>query len=178
MYRDLDVIVNAVQCPVWVYTNGVIDPTAFLIHVSRPGNLRIRLSFHPLLGFGATVGSAKKFMEAGVQVSIHAVETSPLMKTWVSRFRTMGMLLYLDPNFQNVPHWNGSSKVHCHLPNAVVGPDMLVYPCTSKLVRGVDPMFSLDSCIKIDENITYPCNEPLACCACDRAFNTLEDRKS
>ena len=170
LYKYLEVLVNAVSCPTWIYTNGTVKMGRFLLRVDNRKNLRVRLSFHPHLGFSTAVDAARALSEAGVEFSLHAVQTSPLVKTWVHRFAAMGFSLLLDPDFVKIPEWTGGGKVRCHLPNVIVGPDAMVYPCTSKMVRATGALYRLDDKRTITIDDEHECEEPAFCSACDLAF--------
>lgn len=177
LFQGLDMLINAVKCPTWIYTNGSGDFVTLLLRVKRIDRLRFRLSFHPHLGFKRTLQIADTFREHNVGFSLHAVETTPQVKEWVKRFAVAGHSLALDPNFNALPWWSGQTEVVCNVPNVVVGPDAKVYPCTSKMVRGVEALFPLEEDRRLSEKAYYDCREPDACCGCDRAFQTIHPER-
>jgi hypothetical protein len=169
LYEGVHELVNAARCDVWLYTNGTVDVRLFLSRVLSPEKLRVRLSFHPTVGEGPALRTVRALQDARVRVSMHVVDTGPEAVAYVDRFRKMGVSLLVDPDFRLAMRreWNG--PVRCSIPNVVVGPDALVYPCTSKMVRGVGAVGPLGgSRVRVGE--WYRCEEPGACCPCDAAF--------
>lgn len=170
LYPGLEMLVNAVRCPTWIYTNGTGELSALLKRIQDRSKLAVRLSFHPHLGFGTAMRAAEVLRVARVTFSLHAVEVSSSIGKWVDRFYEHGHTLHLDPNFQEVSPWAVGGSVSCNVPNIVVGPDARVYPCTSKLTRRIGAVCDLNSNIELSPDTVYKCDEPEACCACDRAF--------
>ena len=170
LYRGIEVVVNSVKCPVWLYTNGSVNLVPFLLRLRDIRRLHVRLSFHPGIGFKTALRAANVLREAGVQFGLHIVGTSIMSKAWVGRFKTFDHDLVIDPDFQQIQKWNGGSRVMCNVPNISVGPDGKVHPCTSKLVRGVGGLFGIDEDKPVTTTAVYKCDEPDACCPCDLAF--------
>lgn len=177
LYQGLAVIVNGVGCPVNLYTNGSGNLQGFLARVENTKRLRVRLSFHPHIGYKNTMRAIDTLNESAITYSVHMVKASDGVLTWVTRFQSVGITLNVDPDFRREEVWCGPSTVDCHIPNIVVGPDGMVYQCTSKMVRGVGALFSLEEDRPVSEKAVYRCEEPGACCACDTEFYTVRGVK-
>jgi len=172
LYPGVEKIVNSVSCPVWFYTNGTVPMGEFLESVIFPERLSVRLSFHPHLGLEPLIGTYRLLRKKRVRVSVHMVDTGRHVEWWRNELRRLGIVAHMDPDFRKFPRAERRRDVRCSVPNVVVGPDGWIYPCTSKLVRGVDKVKRLSDG-KFRMGSWYSCGEPDACAPCDQAFSRM-----